>query len=271
MHPVLFDLGFFSLHSYGALAAVGFLLVVGLSIWRAGRLGIDADTLVNLIFVAAVAGVIGSRGVWVLQNLDRVHSFVDVINIRNGGLVFYGALLLGVPTTLAEMWRRKLPIAAICDVFATALPLGHAISRLGCFFAGCCYGLPTDLPWGITFTHPLVDAPHDIALHPTQLYEMALLLGIGAACNALYARRRFDGQVMLAYLGLYGVARFAVELFRGDISRGYFLEPVLGQTLSMSQGISLVFLSAVALGWVLLSRRGEGPTTAVSTDRGDAR
>ena len=153
------------------------------------------------------------------------------------------------------------------DITATALPIGHAMSRIGCFLAGCCYGVPTDLPWGVTFINPMVDAPVGVPLHPTQLYAVAYLLAIGGAVNWFYSRRRFDGQVMLLYLVLYSVARSVNEVVRGDAERGWVLESLLGQTISFSQGLSLVVAMA-AIAVFFLGARGTG--TPDGSEPGDA-
>lgn len=255
MHPILLDLGGFAIHSYGALSALGFLVVVFITLRRTRALGLATDHLVDVIFWSAIAGVIGARGLWVLQNLDVAPTWREWVNLRAGGLVFYGSLILGLPVALGVMRWRRLPLLPLADAFATALPFGHAIARAGCLAAGCCYGRPTSLPWGVTFSHPLTDAPHGVALHPTQAYEALLLVLIGAGTTWLYARRRFPGQIVLAYLGAYAVARFAVETVRGDASRGFLLEPWLGQALSLSQGVALAVLLGVAALWWALSRR----------------
>ena len=127
------------------------------------------------------------------------------------------------------------------DTCVAGLPLGHAIGRLGCFAAGCCYGRPTTLPWGVEFTNPaaeqLAGTPLGIHLHPTQLYEASveflnffILVWIGK-------RQRFTGQIIGAYLMLYGVERGTIEFFRGDP----------GRTLMFHDSISLMQLVSVAL------------------------
>lgn len=255
MHPVLFTIGGFPIHTYGFLGAIGFLVVVGLSIWRGLRIQQSSDAMVDVIFWAAVGGVIGARGLWILQHPGLAPGPAEWVNLRMGGLVFYGALLLGIPAAMLVMWRRKMPMLAVSDIFATALPIGHGISRIGCYFAGCCYGTQSDVPWSIVFTNSLADAPTGVSLHPTQLYEAGALFAIAALLNVLYGRKRFHGQVLLSYLGLYAASRFVLEGFRGDLTRGWFLEGVLGQVLSLSQGVALLFLVVVGLAWFVLAER----------------
>jgi phosphatidylglycerol:prolipoprotein diacylglycerol transferase len=114
------------------------------------------------------------------------------------------------------MWRHSLPVWKTLDVLALAMPLGQGIGRIGCFMAGCCYGRPTDLPWGVTFTDPQSLGPVGVKIHPTQLYESLLVLGVLAVLLHLRSRKRFEGQLLGTYFLLAGLVRFAVEFFRGD-------------------------------------------------------
>jgi phosphatidylglycerol:prolipoprotein diacylglycerol transferase len=156
----------------------------------------------------------------------------------------------------------------VTDIFATALPLGHAISRLGCLFAGCCYGKPTALPWGVVYTDPLAPGPKDVPLHPTQLYEVGYLTLIFVVVNWLYPRRRFDGQVALAYLALYAFFRPLNEFLRDDATRGYFFEGVFGRTLTVSQGLSLVLAVAAPVVFIVVARVLAKRRTATMAETG---
>ena len=272
MYPVLLEIGDFQLHSYGALGAVGFLVLVFIAMGRARRFGLNGDAVVDVIFWGALAGLVGARGAYVIQNPAQFETFLDIVNIRGGGLVFYGALIIGMPVGSMIMLRKKLPFFALMDMFACAFPFGHVLTRTGCFLAGCCYGDPTDVPWAVSFTDPM-SAIHDgIARHPTQLYEVGYLLAIGLLLNWFYSRKRFHGQVMLGYLVLYATLRSINEIFRGDITRGYFLESVLGQTLSFSQGISLgVAVVAGILFFVIARRVSTRPNSEITAgDRSDS-
>lgn len=258
MHPILFEVGGIAIHSYGVLSAVGFLVIAFLTIRRARARGMDPDKVVDMIFWTSIAGVVGARAVYIIQNPGDMQGLGDVINLRKGGLVFYGALLTILPVGGLLMRKHKLPFYELMDVIATAAPLGHAIARLGCLCAGCCHGSPTDLPWAITFDHPQAatdPAFQGLPLHPTQLYEVAYLLGIFGVVNLFYPRRRFPGQVALLYLVLYATFRSINELFRGDLTRGHFLEGVLGQTLSTSQGLSILLVIGALAVFVLGARR----------------
>lgn len=256
MHPILFEIGGWPIYTYGALGAVGFLLIAGVGLTRTRRLGLSSDRVIDVIFWTAILGLIGSRVLYVVTNPGDFDTWQQWFQIRTGGLVFYGALVTGLPVGMLLARRYRLPVVDMLDAFATAFPLAHAVTRTGCFFAGCCYGVPTDLPWGVTFTHELAPEPLGVPVHPTQLYAVVYLLAIGAVVNWLYPRRRFRGQVILVYLMLYAVARSVNEIFRGDVERGFVLEPWLGEHLSTSQAISLAFVvgGLVVLLWRWRSR-----------------
>ena len=252
IYPVLIDT-VFPLHAYGAMGALGFVAVVFLILRRASALGIERDHVVDVIFWAAMAGIVGSRVLFVLQNPELFDTVGQMVNLRNGGLVFYGAMLAGLPAGGFVMWYRGIGFFAFMDIAATALPVGHAFARMGCLLAGCCFGLPSDLPWAVTFSHPLaLSPPHGIPLHPVQAYESALLLGIALFVNLLYGRRQWVGQAMCAYLVLYAFVRSVTEQFRGDVSRGFVAEEWLGQTLSFSTSVSMgiALVALVLFAWL---------------------
>lgn len=239
MHPILFDVGGFEIHTYGFLGGVAFLVGAAIVLVRARRIGVPLERMADLIFWLAILSLLGARLVFVAQNPQAIHGPLDILDIRSGGLVFYGAFLVGFPVGFLLMRRWQMPFFALWDVMATAFPLAHGISRLGCYAAGCCYGAPSAGPFAVQFPeHSL--APHGVPLHPVQIYEAVALFGIAALTNLFYRHRRFDGQVMLLYLSLYALVRALLETLRGDVERGWFLESVLGQVLTFSQGISLV-------------------------------
>lgn len=261
MHPILFTIGDFPLHTYGVLGSVAFLLVAGIGLVRGRAIGLVPERVADLVFITAITSLIGSRVLFVLQNPEVAVDAWAWVDIRSGGLVFYGALLTGLPVASLVVRWFGFPFFATWDIFATAMPLGHALTRVGCFAAGCCHGLPTNLPWAVTFTEPGAPAPLHIPLHPTQLYEAAWLLLVGIVVNLRYSRRRFEGEITALYLLLYALGRGVIEAFRGDATRGYFLPEVFGTWLSYSQGVS-VLIALVAVGFAWAGRRraqqGEG-------------
>lgn len=241
VQPILFHIGSFPVHTYGALGSLAFLVGAGLSLWRAVQLGLDHNKIADVIFWMAITSLLGARITFVLQNPGTVHDLAGLLDLRGGGLVFYGALVVGLPVGFLLMARYKLPAFAVWDLFGTAFPISHAISRVGCFAAGCCYGAPTDSSLGVTYPAEQTIAPIGVPLHPAQLYEAATVFSIGILANLLYRYRPFDGSIFLLYLGLYAAARPILEIFRGDAERGWFLPDLLGETLTWSQGMSAIF------------------------------
>jgi phosphatidylglycerol---prolipoprotein diacylglyceryl transferase len=254
VHPILLHLGSFPIHTYGALGSLAFAVGAGLVILRGARAGHPANRMADLVFVGAVAAVLGARLLFVLQEPGSLDSVADLFDLRGGGLVFYGSLLLGLPVGTVAMRAFGLPVLSTWDIVATALPVAHAISRVGCFAAGCCYGSPTGVAWAVTYPPGPSFLP-DVPVHPVQLYEALALVVIGALVNLQYTRRRFDGQALWTYVLLYAVARAGLEVFRGDVARGEFLPALFGDLLSFSQGLSALFGAAAVVALVVLGRR----------------
>jgi phosphatidylglycerol---prolipoprotein diacylglyceryl transferase len=244
MHPILIHAGAFTIYSYGVLVATGVLLSLWYARVQAPRAGLDPDRVWNLGIYMVLSAIIIAKVWYVLSDLGYYREHPGEIfgwsTLQSGG-TFYGGVVGAVGFALIYMWAQKIPALPLFDTYAFALPLGHAIGRVGCFMAGCCYGKPTTLPWGVTFTNEaaerLVGTPLDIPLHPTQLYEATveflnflILIGLGR-------RQTFRGQIMGTYLLLYGVERGTIEFFRGDP----------GRTMMFHNSVSLMQLVSVAL------------------------
>lgn len=257
VHPVLFSLpNGFSIHVYGFMIAVGTVLAVGVASRWAVKDGFDKDLFTDLGFWAILAGVVGARMEYVRVNASQFQDLQQMVNVRDGGLVFYGGLIAVLVTFVIIVKRRKLPMLKVLDIMAPLIPLGIMFGRLGCFAAGCCYGHQTDVAWAVRFPDdPLTAAPAGLPLHPTQLYEVAyggLLFGL---LTWMRSHKRFDGQLILSFLSLYPILRSINELFRGDPGRGWFMEAQLGEVLSNAQAISVVVALFAAVGWGLLWKR----------------
>lgn len=255
MMPVLFDLGGVSLHTYGAAGAAGFLLVAFLMLRDARAAGWSRDHVIDILFWGCLAGIAGARGLFLLQHPASWSGVGSLIDLRSGGLVFYGALT-AVPVSYGIVRWRQLPVGPVLDAFGRALPLGHGVSRLGCFGAGCCYGAPWDGPFAVVFTDPLSVAPRGVPLFPVQLAEAAGLFALGGALSWMKARPHRPGSVFLAYLASYAVLRFATEGVRGDPERAFLFPALFGEALSTSRGVALGVLAAVA--FVAWWRRRQG-------------
>jgi phosphatidylglycerol:prolipoprotein diacylglycerol transferase len=241
--PILFQIGGFTVHSYGLFTAAGFLLGIGLAVRGARQKGIPIEKILDLSFYVIFSAILGARLLYVIINYTHYLKHpLDFFKIWEGGLVFYGGLILSFLTGLWYLRKQKLPFWETADLMAPSIAIGQVFGRLGCFAAGCCFGQATNLPWGVIFTHPDSLAPTGIALHPTQLYEALTALIIFVFLWFLKGRPGFPGRVLLFYLFLYGLGRWVLEFFRGDY-RG----TLLGGGWSDTQYISvfLVFFSII--------------------------
>jgi phosphatidylglycerol:prolipoprotein diacylglycerol transferase len=227
MYPILVQFGDFTIHTYGVLLAVGFLLAVFLAREEARRAGIDPNVILDLSFYILVGAILGSRLFYVLTNWPEfAGNPLDVLKFWRGGLVFYGGLIFA---SLIGTWyvrKYKLTFQKIADVAAPSIALGQAMGRLGCFSAGCCYGKPTTGFWAVTFRDPDSLAPLGVPLHPTQLYESAATFGIFLALISMRRLERFQGRLLWFYLLFYSTARFIIEFYRGD-PRGWAIPGLL--------------------------------------------
>ena len=251
MYPELFSIGPITIYSYGVLLAASYLLGLWLAMRRAKRWGLDPTRVLDLGIYIIIAALIGAKLLLFVVDFDQFGtSPQDLLSLARSGGVFYGGLILAVVVAFWYIGRHKMPFWTTCDVFAPGIALGHVTGRLGCLAAGCCYGKPTDVPWAIIFTNPLaasnVGTPLGIPLHPTQIYEAGAELLILIILLITERRgRAFAGRTFWAYMLLYAISRYVVEIYRGD-PRG----EVFG--ISTSQFISLVLapLSIVMLVWL---------------------
>ena len=227
MHPVLIELGGFSIKTYGFLIAVGFAVGLFIALREARRVGLSADAVADLAFYLLLGGIVGSRLYYILTNLAyfRQHP-LDMFKIWEGGLTFFGGFILAVILCVWMIRKHRLPVWKTLDVFAPSLAAGVFFGRLGCFTAGCCYGRECSLPWAVTFTHPLTLARSGVPLHPTQLYSA---LGAAVTFILLYSlrkRKTFDGQLALLWGLCYSCERLITEQFRGDIRGGMLTDRI---------------------------------------------
>lgn len=263
MHPVLFRAGPFTVYTYGVLAAAGFLLGLSYAYRQAPRAGIDRNKIWNLAIYGVIISLVTSK-LWFVASewkfyAARPRALIALATIQSAG-AFYGGILGGIVWVVLYTRAKKMPLLPVLDLAAAPVALGHAIGRLGCFAAGCCYGKPTHLAWGVTFRSPyaarLSGTPLDIALHPTQLYESAAEFLNFALLVWLGAKKRFPGQIVGAYFFLYGVERGVIEFFRDDP----------GRTLLFHDKVSFMQIVSVALvlAGMFLWMRARGSNGAAS-------
>ncbi|HUF24801.1 MAG TPA: prolipoprotein diacylglyceryl transferase [Vicinamibacterales bacterium] len=254
MHPILFELGDWPVYTYGILLAAAYLLGLQLAVWRAKRHGVDPNRVMDLGIWIIIAALVGAKLLLVVVDWSYYRANPrEIFSLVRSAGVFYGGLVVATITGFALIRRYRLPVWTTADLYAPGIALGHVIGRMGCFFAGCCWGKPTDVPWAITFTNPAaavnVGTPLNVALHPTQLYEAGAELLILALLLATERRGRpFAGRTFWLYMLLYAVTRFVIEIYRGD-PRG----ELLGMSTSQFFSVLLLPISIAMLYW--LSRR----------------
>ena len=236
MRPVLFHIGSYPVYSYGVMLFTAFLAGVLVAARELRSRGRDGSVMYTVGAVAAITGVAGARAFYVLGHLEDFSgrwSLVFDLNMR--GLVFYGGLFLAVPACVLVVRRMGVPAGAVADAVGLALPLSLAIAHVGCFLNGCCGGKPSGLPWAVTFPGS------DVAVHPTQLYE--LVLDLAVFCGLLWFRKRLrrGWSLFLLSVACYGAVRFTVEFFRyhEDASAGIFFQVV--SALLFCAGVSVLF------------------------------
>src|SRR5437763_11608872 len=176
MYPRLFELGPITVYTYGVLLAAAYLLGLRLAMVRARNRGLDATRVLDLGIYIIISALVGAKLLLLITDFQTFKNDPrELVTLARSGGVFYGGLILAVSVALWYIRRVGLPLWTTCDAFAPGIALGHVVGRFGCFFAGCCYGKPTTVPWAITFTDPFaaanVGTPLNMPLHPTQLYE----------------------------------------------------------------------------------------------------
>ena len=266
MYPEIFHIGSFPINTYGVFLAIAFLCAILVAVRLAARDGLPRERIYDLSLWMLLGGLIGSKILMLFtepEYRDHPLQLVSLDFLRSGG-VFYGGLIGAVLTGYFLMKRYKLPWWKTADACAPGIAIGNFFGRQGCFAAGCCWGKPTSLPWGVKFTelgHQITGVPTDVYLHPTQLYESFAMLIVFLFLLWMHRRKRFSGQVILLYALLYSIVRFAIEFVRDDPRGDIFgLTSLTG--LSTSQMISLVVGIAAAVLLVIRWRRANATADA---------
>ncbi|HEX3742995.1 MAG TPA: prolipoprotein diacylglyceryl transferase [Bryobacteraceae bacterium] len=255
MYPEIFHISF--LHTYGVLVALAFLT----GLWMAARLAkrdaLNVDAVTNLGIYCALAAIAGAKAMMLIVDPRYRENPAEIFTLDTlqAGGVFYGGLIAALAVAWWYMRKTKLPLWRTADVFAPGIAIGHGIGRLGCFSAGCCWGVECHLPWAVTFTsvaaHENVGVPLGVPLHPTQLYESAAEFLIFGVLYWQIAKKHRQGAIIGLYLMLYSTARFIVEFFRNHEQGNLW-----GTPLDTSQWISL---GLCALGIWCFFRRAPQP------------
>jgi len=260
MHPILFEIAGFPVFTYGVLLAAAYLLGLQFAIARGRQRGLDPNRTMDLGIWIIISALVGAKLLLLIVEWETfTRDWHELLTLARSGGVFYGGLIAAVAVALWYLRRHRMPMWTVTDAFAPGIALGHVIGRLGCLFAGCCFGRQTDVPWAITFHNEYaaqnVGTPLNVPLHPTQLYEAGAELLILVLLLATEKKGRpFPGRTFWAYMFLYGISRFIIEFYRGD-ARG------LVGVLSTSQFVSVLIVPLSLIMLYLLSKR----TTPEST------
>lgn len=209
MHPLICQIGPFSVYSYGAMLVLAFLVSSYLAQEKAKTIGINPEAIFNLSFIALISGIIGSRLFYVILHFGQyLENPLGIIKIWEGGLSWFGGLFFGLIAATVYIRRKGLAVYRVLDLLVPFLALGQSIGRIGCFLNGCCYGVQAK--WGLYF--PV----HERILIPTQIFSSLALLLIFIILRFLQERPHQAGEVLFIYLILYSLKRFFIEFWRAD-------------------------------------------------------
>ena len=260
MHPTIVQIGPFPLHAYGVLLAVSFFLGILLASRRAPARGIASEVVFDASLVIVFAAIFGARLLYVLFHRDEMHRFLDVFALWTGGLAMYGGVLAAFAASAIYLRRRRIPFLVMADVVAPSLGLGLALTRIGCFLNGCCFGHPTTGPLGVHFpAESYVGRLFEkAAVHPTQLYSSLTGWVILLVLLAFDRKPRPTGQLFGLYLIFDGVGRFILDFYRYYEANSY----LLGR-LTVNQLICIGFFIA-GIGLLVRSRGAAHPVAALS-------
>lgn len=259
MLPLLVETANASIPTYGLLVGVAFMLAFYVVHVRAPEAGIDSDSLLPVYLAVGAGGLFGARFLYLLA-VNPSDLFSSGGWLAAGGMAYYGGVLGGLAAMLAVAKMQAVPLWKLMDLAAPAVVLALGIGRLGCFFAGCCHGMPMALspsatgllepgllqgqiwlqssfPWLATEFHAGVGRLNGVALYPTQLWSAAVGIGLGLALAAFWTRRRFDGQVAALMLMTEPLFRIVIETFRAD-HRGVVVS-LPAEWLSFAPGMTM--------------------------------
>ena len=268
MHPILFEfdtpefLKFLlpdtiAIYSYGTMIALGALMGFAYTAWQAKKqLNIRFETTNELILLILIFSIVGGKFFVIFEDFNGFLSNPGIL-FKNfsSGFVFYGSLLFAITTMLIFFRVKKIPTLPMLDIMAITTCIVHGTGRIGCFLAGCCHGTPYKGFLSVVFTDPVCQArPLNTPLHPTQLYSLTLVYGIMIFLLILSQRKRFDGQIFLLYLITYSAGRMILEIFRGDLSRGYIIQ----DCITNSQFISVMVIIVAVYFYFKLNKKRSG-------------
>lgn len=264
MHPDLFHIGPMPVRSFGLMMALSFIAGIYYILHATKRDGRRFEPYLTLAYIMIISGVIGARIAFVVLHWeDFAHNLTDVFNpFQSGhfgiaGLNLYGGILMGIICSIVYLRWKKMSVLDVFDYFAPTIGLGIGISRIGCFLNGCCFGTPTDLPWGVQFPEGSIPsyvfgAQH---IHPAQLYSSAYGFLLFILLHYLLKHRQFIGQLTAILFMSEAAFRFAIEYVRYYEDAMHFTlgsaHPTYNQVVSLG-----LFLAGLAL-YLICRKRGQ--------------
>ncbi|MCB9260778.1 MAG: prolipoprotein diacylglyceryl transferase [Flavobacteriales bacterium] len=236
-----------TIHSYGFMIALGIMLSFWFMLKRVKKFGIDKDQLSSFFMWAILAGFVGGKLFFFLEDIDKYMAEPGkLLRLAGGGFVFYGSVIFVIPTLIIWLRKHHIPVRPFLDIVAFVGPIAQGFGRVGCFLAGCCHGKVCNNWMGVTFSNPKSLAnPLNVPLYPTQLMDIGVNLIIFITLFWLEKRKKFAGQLMLVYMIMYAIGRSINELYRGDEERGF----LFNGSLSHSQFIAIVIFVLCSIVW----------------------
>lgn len=254
MLPILFQHGSFVVHTYGVVLMLAFLVALGRAYTVAKRQndpGIHPDHVLDVGIWMIGCGVLGARLLFVAISWSQYRHAPDfpgnILKVWEGGLSFHGGLFGGIAAAVVYCLVKRISILKIADLFAPSVMVAYAIGRIGCLLNGCCYGGPTEMPWGMHFFD---DGHLTVRSHPTQLYASLLSFVFFAGLVWLERRRTYLGQVFCWYLIGASVERFLMEIWRAGTT-----SDVVALGLTDVQWLCLAMASVALVGMAILRRK----------------
>ncbi len=262
--PLPFPPHHFDIAWYGVMIAVGSLFAVLTGVSRAKQSGEKPENILDLALWVLIAGLLGARVFFLISDMDWTGQSTSLFGVikaffqfRQGGLVFYGGLLLAIPVGILYLKVRKLAVWKYADIVAPSIPLGIAFARVGCYLNACCFGKPCPLNFPFPVTFPEGSFPEmfyhkaNIPLYPTQFISSISALILFVVFSILHRRKKFDGQIFWLFCAAYAVTRFLIEFLRGDN------QPVFFKTFTVSQGVGLFLLPTSLLMYFVFRARAK--------------
>lgn len=234
MHPIIFEFGPIKIYSYGLALFIATFVSLNLIMKEVQRKGFDKNIFFDLGIVILLSGILGARLLYVFLNLDfYIKNPIEIFMLHHGGLAIFGGVVLSIISVAIFLRFKKNPFFVTMDLVIPFVALAQSIGRIGCFFNGCCYGLPSEFG----FYFPI----HDATLIPTQLISSFLLLILYIILRIEQQRPHLTGMIFVNYILFYSILRFGVEFLRGD-------SPKLFLNLTIFQYFCIVlFLFGMAL------------------------